>query len=57
MTLIIRQCSSMWEGVNTLKDRAWVQDLVDRNPMQFDKEKFKILSFADRDPGSYSGMC
>lgn len=56
MTLIIRQCSSMREGVNTLKDRAWVQDLVDRNPMQFDK-KFKILSFAERDPGSYSGMC
>lgn len=55
-TPIIRQCSSIREGVNMLKDRAWVHDLADRNLIQFDK-KCRILSFAERNPGSYSGMC
>lgn len=40
-----------------LKDRAVVQDLADGNLMQFDKEKCRTLCFAERDPGSYSGMC
>lgn len=36
--------------MNMLQDRVWVQNLADRNLKLFDKEKCKILSFAERDP-------
>lgn len=32
-----------------LQERAWIQNLADRNLKLFDK-KCKILSFAERDP-------
>lgn len=31
-----------------LQDRAWVQNLADRNLKVLDKEKYEILSFAER---------
>lgn len=39
----------MGKIINMLQDRAWVQNLADRNLKLFDK-KCKILSFAEWDP-------
>lgn len=40
----------MGKRINMLQDRAWVQNLADRNLKLFDKEKCKIFSFAEIDP-------
>lgn len=41
----------MGKRINMLQDRAWVQNLADRNFTLFDK-KCKTFSFAERDPGN-----